>query len=227
MFKRSVLLLCLLTLVAGAARSLQADDFFGLFKKAIRGSGDIETESREVKEFTRISSSGSFDIYVVVGKEQSIEISYDDNLLEYIETKVRGRTLKLKSRESIDGSRGCRIDITVRSLSEISLAGSGDIEVSRITGNSFDCSLAGSGSIELEGEVDEVDVSMSGSGDIDARELIAERADVSISGSGDIDVYASEWLDASVSGSGDIRYFGNPAERDRHVSGSGSIKKGR
>ena len=88
-----VLLFAVVLLFGG--QSLLADGLFHrLFKdRGVRGSGDLITEERDVRAFDEIRTAGSFDIYVEVGPEQSVKITFDDNLIDLIETEVRGKTL--------------------------------------------------------------------------------------------------------------------------------------
>jgi len=222
-------LLCLLAIAVVAAPSDSRGDVWKFLtgKDCIDGSGDLVTETRDMKDFTRIKLSGSMDLYITAGKDYEVKLTFDDNLIDLIETEVRGKTLKIWSYESYNSSRGCRIDITVPALEEVQLSGSGDIEIYDLKGDMFEYTVSGSGDLQVSGEVDEVEIKVSGSGDVDARELKAADVYVRVSGSGDVRVFASESFDGKVSGSGDITFYGDPEHVSRHVSGSGDIRKKR
>ncbi len=206
---------------------VNADNLFDrLFdNNKIKGSGDRISENREVKSFNKIRSSGSADIYITVGEKQSIKVTIDDNIIEYIQTEVKGKTLRVYCEESYRSRKGCRIDITLPEIKGITLKGSGDIYIDNLEGEFFEYVLKGSGDMYAKGEIEELELSLYGSGDIDTRELIAQNAEVVIKGSGNIDVYADRIMDCSIYGSGDIKYYGNPKDITKHVAGSGSIKK--
>ncbi len=208
--------------------SVSAGDFFGgLFGKSIKGSGDRVTVERDIENFTRIKSRGSFDIKISVGEEPTLSITFDDNLVEFVTTKVHGKTLEIDSDGSFSSRKGCLIEITVPSLKQVRLSGSGDIEVYNLDSEVFEFKLSGSGDMWAEGKVDELEVSISGSGNIDTRDLIAQIVYAKVSGSGDISVYAKEELNARISGSGDIFYYRNKEYKSNHLSGSGDILKKR
>lgn len=200
---------------------------FNFFKRGIKGSGDLKTETRDVDNFDRIKMVGSFDVFVTVGKKQSIEITFDDNLLDNVETKVKGKTLILDTERSYSSRRNCKIEITVEELEYVKLSGSGDIVVNDLDNDFFEYVLSGSGNLTADGKVNDLELSISGSGDIDTRDLIAEDVYVKISGSGDIKVHAKKSFDGRVSGSGDIYYYGDPEQINTKISGSGSIKRKR
>lgn len=197
----------------------------GFFGKTIRGSGELVTEERSVKEFKEIESSISADIVVVIGTPQSVKVTFDDNIIDMIETEVKGGTLIIDADGSFSTRRSCVIDITVPTLEGIEILGSGDIEVHNISGDEFTVGISGSGDMELDGAVDQLFAEISGSGEIDARELKAKDVDIEISGSGEAVVQALASLNGEVSGSGDIRYIGEPEHLRTRVSGSGSIRR--
>lgn len=215
----------LLSLLLFFASTVSADNFFGLFNRGVKGSGDIITVERDISEFTRLKTTGSYDIEIKVGEKASLSITYDDNLIELIDTDVRGKTLEISSESSFRSRHNCRIDITVTALNEVRLSGSGDISIYNVDTDLLEINLSGSGNIYAEGKAEEVELSISGSGDIDTRDLIVHDAYVKVSGSGDIKVYADQMINARVSGSGDIAYYGEPDDVSKSVTGSGSIRR--
>ena len=225
--KRTVL--CLLALILLAAPSTIADDFFNWItgRDCVRGSGDLVTEERDVRDFTRIETRGAVDIFVTVGESRKLSLTFDDNLIDLIETNVRGKTLKITSERSYSSRRACKIEISVPQLEEVRVTGSGDVEIYNLSGDYFEFTVSGSGDMRAEGEIEELDIRVSGSGDVDTRDVVAQEANVKISGSGDVKVFAEEEFYGRVSGSGDIDVYGNPEHLSRHVSGSGDIRKRR
>ncbi len=193
--------------------------------KGIKGSGERVTVQRDLDNFSRIRSSGSFDVTITIGEPQNITVTYDDNLVEYVLTEVDGQTLHIYSDESVSSRKSCDIQITVPSLTDVKVSGSGDFEITGLKGEIFEYEVSGSGDLDVSGEVEEVTIEISGSGDVDARDLRAKRAYVEISGSGDVSVWAEELFDGEIAGSGDIAYYGNPKKVSRHVAGSGDIRK--
>jgi len=222
-------ILCLLAIAVIATPSASAGDVWKFLsgRDYIDGSGDLVTEARDLMDFSRIKLSGSMDLYINVGKDYEVKLTFDDNIIDLIETEVRGKTLKIWSEESYSSSRGCRIDINVPTLETVNLSGSGDIEIYDLNGDVFEYAVSGSGDLQVSGEVGEVEIKVTGSGDVDARELKAADVYVRVSGSGDVRVFAAESFDGRVSGSGDIVFYGDPEHVSRHVSGSGDIRKKR
>lgn len=223
--RRILTSLCLLALIALAAIPASADDWnFFSSGRHEKGSGKLETEERSLDAFTRIESSLGVDIDIVIGTPQKVTLTFDDNLLDNIRTRVHGKTLDIDSRGSFSTRENCRIEITVASLEEVDISGSGEITITNLNSKEFTFNLSGSGSLEASGKVEQLFIELSGSGDVDARDLIAQDVEVEISGSGNAVVNATGTLDGDISGSGNIRYVSQPTNLSTSVTGSGTIK---
>ncbi len=231
-------------LVAGFFTSASAD---GILKRlingdGIKGSGDMVTRDRDVAEFNKIRMSGAFDVYVTIGTEQRVTITFDDNLIDLVKTETKGKTLRIYSDESYSSRKGCKVEITVPELLLVDASGSGDITIEDLKQDMFEYEISGSGDANINGDIGEIDItvsgsgdvrlngnaktidiSISGSGDVDAHRMLAEDASVRVTGSGDVSVYASKSFNGRVSGSGDIDVYGDPPKIRRRVSGSGDI----
>lgn len=216
--------------------------------KNIKGNGAKVTKTITTSDYDGVAVSGSFYVTIVDGVEGTITINAEENLMEYIIVEVKDNTLSIRPEKGygLSASKGKKIEITVpvNAISNVSLAGSGDvISYFMLNAASFKISLAGSGDIklgieaqdisanlsgsgdiELKGKATNFTAALAGSGDIEAQELQAENAKVSLAGSGDIETYCTQSIEARVSGSGDIQYKGNPTKVDTKVSGSGTIK---
>ena len=210
--------------------------------------GDTVTEERIHTGFTDVSLEIGADLYIEQGEEYSVEIETSENLLEIIKTDVHGSTLEidLKKGKCIRGDYEIKIYITLPSLEEVSISGSGDVYVkNKMIADKLDISISGSGNFELDSlYVNELEASISGSGDlmltsldtaysqeirisgsgeIRAINMPVLNSEINISGSGHCEVHAIDRLDIAISGSGDVYYKGNPII-DQHISGSGSIR---
>lgn len=218
-------------------------------KTRVKGNGKIVTKNRSTTSYDEIKVSGFFDVDLVAGKEGSITVKAEENLMPYIKVEVEGNVLKVYTEKNtnISASGGKTIQITIpfEKISSVTLSGSGDVRSKNtiksdtfsaalsgsgdlnldVDSTTFDLAVSGSGGIVLKGNTGNFTTKLSGSGDIDAAGLKAKNVDFTISGSGDSKIFCSENLKARVSGSGDIQYLGNPKTKDTKVSGSGSISK--
>lgn len=108
---------------------------------------------------------------------------------------------------------------------DLSIAGSGDITVGRVTGR-VEASIAGSGNVRA-GDASEADIDIAGGGDVTLG-AINGSLEIDIAGSGDVRaVSVNGKVDIDVAGSGDVRIQGGRADPFRvDIAGSGDVRFG-
>jgi hypothetical protein len=191
----------------------------------VYGSGNLATVIRDVKSFTRIEVDCAFDVEITVGPEREVKLTFDDNLLDLITTRVRGRTLYLDCDGEHSSDYTCLAEITVPQLEELTIDGAGNALIRGFSGEYLEYNLRGAGDLVVEGAVGELEINLSGAGDVDTRQLVAKHSDVSVSGAGHVKVYAEKSFRGVVSGVGTIAYYGNPERVRKSVPGIGRIRR--
>lgn len=71
-------------------------------QKAIKGSGNIVTEERNVALFDKIKASRSIHVFLTQGENFTVKVEAEDNILPYIETNVLNHLLHLTLQEGIN-----------------------------------------------------------------------------------------------------------------------------
>lgn len=213
------------------------------------GSGQLKSRSVAVDGVTEVVFEGIGDLKIAQGERESLEISAEEDVLELVETEVRGEVLYIRlDRQFWFGgrlpTRGITYRLTVRDLRRVTLAGAGDIRIGHLETESLELNLDGAGSTEVDGleadafslrhrgagaatasgHVDTQDVLVAGAGSYKGADLVSRSARVDIVGAGDATVWAEEHLEARIEGVGSIRYYGNPTLEQR-VAGVGQIKR--
>jgi hypothetical protein len=198
----------------------------GCFGPSVSGSGRVVSETRNVSGFSSVSLEGSGRVVIEQGGAESLTVTADDNLLNHIETEVRGSTLVLGEKRGVRLSPTGDIvfKVTLRKLDTLDVSGSGVAEAKGLQSAKMKIGISGSGEVSAEGAADDLDIDISGSGRFRGDSLKSKRTRVDISGSGGAVVATSETLNAHVSGSGSIEYVGDP-QIHQDISGSGSIRK--
>lgn len=220
-------------------------------QKRIKGNGNVVTIERNTGDYDALKVGGFYEVELVGGQEGKITIQGEENLMEYIETDVKGGVLTIKSRDNmnVSPSRGEDVYITipVEKIDAIRLSGSGKLSGTQtLDANNFKVHTSGSRKVELSlntksltvitsgssgvnlsGNAENIDVTSSGSSNVNAFDLNVDHVDVRSSGSSDVNVSANETLNTRVSGSGDVRYRGNPDKIKNKTSGSGDVSKDR
>jgi hypothetical protein len=205
----------------------------GCLGPSVTGSGRVMSETRNVSGFSSVSLKGSGRVLIEQGGAESLTVTADENLLNYVETEVRGSTLVLgqKNGARLSPSRDIVFKVTLRKLDSLDLAGSGDVEARGVQSAKMKIDLSGSGEISAEGAADDLDISISGSGRLRSDSLKSRRTRVDISGSGSAVVASSETLDATIKAdrvrsntSATLRSTGIFPARARFGSDDGSLR---
>lgn len=188
------------------------------------GSGQRQTQKREVPAFTSISTEGAYEIEFVSQKPVSLQIEGDDNILPVITTEVSHGVLRIRSNRSFSVDRPIILKITAPNLEGLSASGAGRIEISGLQNDSFEIDSNGAPTIKVSGETKAVDIKSNGAGKIDAHKLRATKAVVEANGATKVEVFASDELNANVSGPSRVVYSGDP-KVNKSVNGPGSVEK--
>ncbi|MCZ6737465.1 MAG: DUF2807 domain-containing protein [Actinobacteria bacterium] len=175
----------------------------------LTGSGDIVTEEREVGSFRGISICGGVDVELVVDPSavQSVWVTYDDNLLDRVETRVESDVLvvELSGIVNVIGS-GRFVSITMSEVDTIDAGGGSDLTAI--------------------GETDSYQLNAGGGSDTDLSGLRASLVEVSVSGGADARIFTSDSAIGQASGGSDITVFGSPAQLNISTSGGADVKSG-
>lgn len=197
--------------------------------QTISGNGNLKKESREALGYTGVASNGSMNVIVSYGNSNNITLEADENILPYIETSIDKGILVIKAKKGINlkSKNKIQVNVSLTKLTSLRLSGSGNISGDGAFNNNdkTDISISGSGNIDLGfGSLNDVAISISGSGNVDLKGKSCNNITASISGSGNIDCsgVASNNVFAKVSGSGNVRVFANNSI-DAQVSGSGNV----
>jgi hypothetical protein len=240
-------LIALIAVLPLAACSYAADHDS---KPGIAGSGTGSSRSFAVADFTSVDLRGSDNVDVRVGTGFSVRAEGPSAELDKLKIEKVGDTLRVsRLNDSFhwggNSHKGVTVFVTMPRIAEANLAGSGDMTVDRVDGQSFtgnsagsgdldvaalsvqagDFSIAGSGSIKAKGSAKHLKMAIAGSGDIDAGGVKAEGADVSVAGSGGVRADVTGPAQVSVMGSGDVD-LGSGAKCTTSKMGSGDIHCG-
>lgn len=203
------------------------------------------TETRRISGISSVELSGMGTLIIEQGEEETLEIAAEDNIMDYLESRIVGSNLLLGVQEFVDIYPTDEIVyyLTIKDLSSVETSGSGFVELAELETNVFlieisgsgeavilslnadtlDVEISGSGKMDISGSVDHQNIRISGSGDYDGEDLSSDSSNVDISGSGSAVLWVIEDLHLDLSGSGEVDYYGEPI-LDTDISGSGSVK---
>ncbi len=192
----------------------------------VRGSGNRQTQTRQVAPFTSITAEGAFTIEVVCQKDLRVEVEGDDNVLPLVSTDVRSGVLQLSNTNSYSVNQPIVIKISVPNLEALSVNGAGKLEITKLNNEKFEIDANGAPSINVSGSTKLLDLDTNGSASIDTHNLRAAKAVVDSKGVSKVDLGVSDQLDVTVSGPSQVTYRGDPVV-NKTIHGPGRVEKRR
>src|SRR3954452_5715934 len=197
--------------------------------------GATVSRNYQVSNFQEIEVAGPFDVEVRTGANPSVSARGSEKLLERTVVEVQGDKLVIRPENDHSwfnfgwGRHGkASFVVTVPQLSGATIAGSGDIRVDKVQGNSCEgvvagsgglnvaavdvqqlkLAIAGSGAVKAAGKAQAAKYEIAGSGDVEAGAVQTQDLKVSIAGSGGIKAHSAGTADVSIMGSGDVEVTG-------------------
>jgi hypothetical protein len=208
------------------------------------GRGDLKTETRLMKSFTKIQLKMDAKVIITKDSVQSVRIEAQPDILQVLNTDVSGKWLYIDVDGCIMDYKPITIYISTPLLEAIEINGSGSVEgkgnfstdkveltingsgtvTMGLNANEVNSAIRGSGSINLSGSARKFYVDIAGSGDVNAQEMPSEVCDVNVKGSGNCRIFAISKLKVDVAGSGNVYYKGKP-DISTNIAGSGKLEK--
>jgi len=198
---------------------------------SIKGSGYLVTESRELVSFNAVHIATAGLVNLTQGDSQSVDVTVDDNLMEYIRLTVSNKILvidiepgnSLKNMHlTIDislpelkllqtSSAGCFVGKNTFNCNDLNIFSSsaGNIFLN-LNANHLYTNLSSAGNASLSGTVSTHDAIISSAGGLHAFSLNTDTTTISLSSAGNAEVFVSDVLNATLSSAGSLFYKGNP-----------------
>ena len=175
----------------------------------------IATETRDVKDFSRITLRDYGELNISQGKKESLTIESEQEILDAIQTSVRGDTLDIR----IGASWLDKINFAIStSFTRI------PIKYTLVVKDLKALDIFGAARVRLEGvESDRLSIVLGGAGEITGQALKIEQLDVDLRGAGRIELAGQadeEWV--TISGAGNYHAPDMATQKARvEVNGAG------
>lgn len=188
----------------------------------------------QAANFDEISTVGPQDVVVTLGDSFSVRAEGSPQALAILDATVVDGRLTIKPKDAHFNfygwpeSASATYYVTLPRLDGVAVAGSGDVTVDRIEGDSFDASIAGPGSlaiaamkvgnanfsiggqgdITVAGTARDTHVGIAGTGEVQGGGLSSDTASISIGGTGDVALTVQKEAKVSIMGTGDVDISG-------------------
>jgi hypothetical protein len=245
-----VIALIIIVIVGSVAAVVVAAVLLGLWHPygLVVGSGELVNEEKDFTDFTIVEVGWGFEVEISQSDSFSVNMTADDNILDYIEVSSLGNKLTIGLKWGYGYQNvNLKAKITMPDLYELEFSGGthGTIEgfstshefVLELSGGnslignfttSGDAQFALSGGsrlIELDGAANNLRISASGGSQLELLNFPVHNASVNLSGGSRANINPDGRLDANLSGGSHILYFGDPIMGIINMSGGSTVSE--
>jgi hypothetical protein len=215
------------------------------YLKPVQGNGRITKTDKELSsEFNTVEIDGAFDLFLSQGSVPQLSIETDENLVQYIDAKVKNHKLIIKNKRNIGPSNDINIYLTINTIKQMNLAGAVVVKsTGKINFDSFGMKLFGASNVtmdmncvdlklecngsttlRLSGAASDATIGVDGACDIANDQLIVDNMKLDVEGGAKVKVNVLTKLDVKVNGAAEVNYLGSP-EVHKEIKGAGSVEK--
>jgi len=217
----------------------------------VEGSGNLINKTFEFSDFTVVKVENGIHVELNHSSTFNLEITADDNVMEYIEVNKSGDTLRIRPKGNtafrsatmtakvtmpnlykLELSGGSMAEITgFNSSHDLSVRLSGGSNISSfitpgdITAGDADFNLSGGSHVRLNGSADDLNVECSGGSYINLEGFSVSNADIKLRGGSHATVNVDGTLNVDISGGSEVIYIGDPTMGDIDVAWDSDLIK--
>ena len=191
---------------------------------------------------TGVVLAGPDTLVVMEGETLDIDVEGDRSAIDALRFNIEDGTLGImrkknswkdggtatirvtmpKPEEVVIAGSGTATLPGMASKAEVTIGGSGTIDVGTLSGESLEITIGGSGTVKAKGTVKSLTMTVGGSGKAEMADLKVDKAEINVGGSGDAQFASDGEVEANIAGSGDIVVTGS-AKCKIEAFGSGTL----
>ncbi|TNF42763.1 MAG: DUF2807 domain-containing protein [Bacteroidetes bacterium] len=216
-----------------------------IFTGSIEGNGKVVEETRDLRDFDKISVTRGMNVYISQGPVQKVVVKADENLLEVIETSVSDGTLKVSCNRGIRKAVSNKVLVTVPDIDLVKATAGSNVfaedtlnvkvlEIRSTAGSNvklilkseeLNVSAVAGSNIFLNGTSESFTAKANSGSNIKAGDMRAITCDLKASSGANIWINAQKELSAGVSSGANVFYYGNPEATNIEKSSGGNVIK--
>lgn len=117
----------------------------------LQGSGNPVSETRTVASFQSLAFETVGEVRITKGAAQSVKVTVDDNLIEYLETTISNGNLSIDFDKSIDPDNfDLLVELTMTDLNAITMTGVGTVRANAMSVDDLVVTLTGVGDVYVD-----------------------------------------------------------------------------
>jgi hypothetical protein len=191
------------------------------------GSGNLQTREESFSGFEVVEIGSGFGVEVTQASSYHIQVTADDNVLNYVQVSKTGNTLSIRLQPGMSfQATALRAEITMPDLQELQFSGgTNGTAMDFVLAHDFRVELSGGSALRMEGEAGDLDADCSGGSRLELSDFAVNDADIVFSGGSQGTINLEGRLDADLSGGSKLFYFGSPTLGTINTSGGSTVSQ--
>ena len=198
----------------------------GQWGSGVKGSGNVTSETRDVKDFHELKVGGAFHVKLEVGPATSFKIEGEDNILPFIKSEVKDGELSIYTSKSINPKKDITVTLTTPKIDGLDVSGASELTGTGINADALSLDCSGASKVNLEGTGKDVTISFSGASEVKLNGLRANKIDGDLSGASQLWAAGSiDNIEIGLSGGCNADLLGAPSKKAKvSLSGASTLK---
>lgn len=191
--------------------------------------GPMTQDVRPVDQFNKIIVEHGLKVFFTVGDANEVQIQAQSNVLPYIETNIKDKTLRVKVKDhtNLIDAPDIFIRVTGSVVNAIEALGGGSVECANdIVVDNLAVSSSGGSKVQLKGRVGSVKVYCSGGGTIGSFDFTCvDYLDIEMSGGSKAELTVEGAINVRLSGGSAFQYRGDGTIGSSSITGGSVLQK--
>jgi hypothetical protein len=192
----------------------------------VEGTGEIQTELRELPPFTRVSVAAPMKVIVGYNAEPSVSLAAQGNVLMVIRTEVvDGQLIVTIPSPGVEATQPMAITIRLPALESVALSAAAVGYVEH-TGSGLNLDISGAAQLTAIGDTPDLRLNASTGSHAKLNELVAQYAQVSLNDGSTAELNVVTSVTGTATGGSTVILTGDPAQVTIEATSGATVQGG-
>jgi hypothetical protein len=192
----------------------------------VEGTGEIQTELRELPPFTRVSVASGMKVIIGYNAVQSVSLAAQGNVLMAIKTEVvDGQLIVTIPPPGVEATQPIALTVKLPALESVALS-AGVVGYVEHTGSGLNLDISGGVQLTAIGDTPDLRLNATTGSHAKLDELAAQYAQISLNDGSTAELNVVTSVTGTASGGSTVILSGNPAQVDIETSSGATVQGG-
>jgi hypothetical protein len=193
---------------------------------SVQGTGDVQTELRELPPFTRVSVAAGMKVIIGYNVEQSVSLAAQGNILPAISTEVvDGQLIVTIPPPGVEATQPMALTVRLPALESVALS-AGVVGYLEHTGSGLNVDISGGVQLTAIGSTPDLRLNATTGSHARLDELVAQYAQISLNDGSTAELNVVTSVTGTATGGSTVVLAGSPAQVDIETTSGATVQGG-